>query len=92
MNLVQQSDVREIGDRLAGMTARRSDSLATAVRTFEERLAVPMGSTTAILVEGLPNDWSLQPIEVFHLPASGDGNGLVRGEVAWAPSRNRVGG
>lgn len=64
------SDVREIGDRLAGMTARRSDSLATAVRTFEERLAVPMGSTTAILVEGLPNDWSLQPIEVFHLPAS----------------------
>lgn len=63
-------DVREISDRVAGKIAARSDSLATAVRTFEERLAAPTGSTAVILAEGLPPDWSLQPIEVFHLPAS----------------------
>lgn len=63
-------DVREISNRLAGQISLRNDSLATAVRTFEERLAAPRGSTTEILSEGLPNDWSLQPIEVFHLPAS----------------------
>jgi hypothetical protein len=64
------SDVREIGERLVGTTSLRSDSLATAVRTFEERLAAPNGGTVEILGEGLPNDWSLQPIEVFHLPAT----------------------
>lgn len=64
------NDVRSIIARLADRSDTRNDSLATAVRTFEERLVAPRGSTTEILSGGMPSDWSLQPIEIFHLPAS----------------------
>lgn len=64
------SDVRDISARLVDRTDARSDSLATAVRTFEERLVAQHGSVTEILSGGMPSDWSLQPFEVFHLPAS----------------------
>jgi hypothetical protein len=63
-------DVREIRERSAAVTAERNDSLATAVRQFEEQLVAPIGDSADILAAGISSDWSLQPIEVFHLPGS----------------------
>ena len=63
-------DVREIRERSSAVAAARNDSLATAVRHFEEQLVAPVGGSADILATGISSDWSLQPIEVFHLPGS----------------------
>ena len=63
-----QPMTREIRERSAAVTAGRNDTLATAVRQFEEQLVAPVGDSADILAAGISSDWSLQPIEVFHLP------------------------